>query len=158
MKTLVKTFIASALSAVVLVSSAFNASANEVPANHNTVIASFMDSYKTNDYRKMKSLLSTDATYKYTRQAAVVSHTAKDLLKFVKQNDGVTYQNCHLKSQILSETDAVVLAKISVNGGLPNASEQYITLENNGKGEWKITQIYQVYSTPLTKGVLAQTK
>lgn len=157
MKTLVKTFIASAFSAVVLVSSAFNANANEVPTNNaNKVINSFVDSYKNNNYRTMKNLLSENASYKYNRDANVVSHSAQELLKFVKQNDGVSYQDFTAKSHIVSQSDAMVMAKVTLNQGKINQSEQYITLENNGKGDWKITQIYQVYEQTATKGQLAK--
>lgn len=158
MKTSIKTFIASTLTAVVLVSSALTTKANEeapVEKNYQSVINSFMTSYTRNDASLMKSTLSKDASYKYIRESKVINHSAQELLAFVKKNDGMVYQDCKTDYQVLSNGDAMIQAKINISNGL-NASTQYITLENNGKGDWKITQIYQVYAPTVSKGALAR--
>jgi hypothetical protein len=160
MKTSIKTFIASALTAVVfLTSTAFAKAIDPIQTSENsvkTIINSYMDSYKTNNSKNLNSILSADAVYKYNRETKTVTHSAKELVRFIKKNDGVVFQGYSVDYQLLSQNNAVAIAKVEVNKGMGNASHQYVTLENDGNGDWKITQIYQVYGPTLTKGALVK--
>ncbi|WP_231426672.1 MULTISPECIES: hypothetical protein [Pedobacter] len=126
-----------------------NVTAGEKPtASHNSVINHFMDSYINSDYKKLKAILSDDAVYTSNRDVRVIKHKGSDILNHLKKNDGVKQKDCNISSTIISETEALVIARIDVNYELFDGNQQNIVvIEKDKKGEWKITQVYKMFTS-----------
>ena len=142
MKNFTEIFIASIF---VLAGSIVSIKASEKPKKYQNIIDNFINSYKTNDYKTMKSLFAPEASFKFNRGSKIVVCSAEALLKLVKQNEGVVFQDFSANSQIISQSDAMIMVKIILYRRGINQIEQYITLENNDKNEWEITQLCNVY-------------
>lgn len=141
-KIFIKFFIASIFA---LAGSIVSIKASEKPKNYQNIINNFIDSYKTNDYKTMKSLFSSGASFKFNRGSKIVVCSCEDLLNLVKQNEGVVFQGFTANSQIISQNDAMIMVKIILYQKEANQIEQYITLENNDKTGWEITQVCNIY-------------
>ncbi|WP_316807486.1 hypothetical protein [Pedobacter agri] len=122
-------------------------SAGEKPtASHVSVINHFMDSYLKSDYKKLKAILSDEAIYTSNRDVRVIKHKGADILNHLKKNEGVIQRDCRVSSTIISETDALVIARVDVNYELFDGDQQNIVvIEKDKKGEWKITQVYKMF-------------
>jgi len=124
-----------------------NIFAGEKPtASHNSVLNHFMDSYINSNYKMLKAILSDDAVYTSNRDVRVIKHRGVDVLNQLKKNDGVKQRDCNISSTIISETDALVIARVDINYDLFDGNQQNIVvIEKNKNGEWKITQVYKMF-------------
>lgn len=124
-----------------------NAVAGDKPTvSHTSVINHFMDSYINSDYKKLKAVLSEDAVFTSNRDVRVVKHSASDVLNQMKKNEGVKQGDCNISASIVSETEALVIARVDVNYELFDGNQQnYVVIEKNKGGEWKITQVYKMF-------------
>jgi len=114
--------------------------------SHKSVINYFMDSYINSDYKKLRAVLSDDAVYTSNRDVRVIKHKASDILNQLKKNDGVKQRDCSISSSIISETDALVIARVDINYELFDGNQQnFVVIEKDKEGEWKITQVYKLY-------------
>jgi len=115
-------------------------------ASHTSVLNYFMDSYINSDYKKLKSVLSDDAVFTSNRDVRVIKHTASDVINQMKKNEGVLQKDCNISSTIISETDALVIARVDVNYELFGGNQQnFVVIEKDKQGEWKITQVYKMF-------------
>lgn len=114
---------------------------------YHQVISQYMESYKWSDYKKLRSVLADDAVFKSNRDVRVIKQSGRDMVDFLKKNGLAEQQDCELSHEIISETSAIVLAKVNIKyrGNYQHAQENFLVLENQGNGEWKITQIYKMY-------------
>jgi hypothetical protein len=120
-------------------------------ANHKSVLDYFMESYLTTDYKMLKEVLSKDAVFTSNRDVNVIKHNAADVLGLMKKNDGTHQQGCHINSTILSKTDALVIARVDIKYDLYNGDQQnFVVIEKDKAGEWRITQIYKMFVEPKT--------
>ena len=124
-----------------------NIFAGEKPtASHNSVLNHFMDSYINSNYKMLKAILSDDAVYTSNRDVRVIKHRGVDVLNQLKKNDGVKQRDCNISSTIISETDALVIARVDINYDLFDGNQRNIVvIEKNKNGEWKITQVYKMF-------------
>lgn len=160
MKTSIKTVIASTLTALVLVSATVTLKAAEIikPAkSYQTVIGHFMDSYKNTNSKQLKEILDKNAVFLSSRNEQVIKSSSSDVLDFMRKNEGVKQQDCNLSYEIISETDAMVIVRVDVEYNLfEGVQQQFLTIENKGNGDWKITQVYKVFAPAKQKDALAQ--
>ncbi|RDC56817.1 hypothetical protein DU508_06325 [Pedobacter chinensis] len=120
--------------------------AEKPTASHKSVINYFMDSYINSDYKKLKAVLSDDAVYTSNRDVRVIKHKGSDILNQLKKNDGVKQRDCNISSSIISETDALVIARVDISYDLFDGNQQnFVVIEKDKEGEWKITQVYKLY-------------
>ncbi|QNN41793.1 Cif family virulence factor [Pedobacter roseus] len=121
--------------------------ATEKPtASHKSVINYYMDSYMNSDYKKLKAVLSEDAVFTSNRDVRVIKHKASEVLSEMKKNEGVVQRDCNISSTIVSESDALVIARIDINYELFDGAQQnFVIIEKNKDGEWKISQVYKVF-------------
>lgn len=160
MKTSIKTLIAGALTALVLVSSTVTSKASEIikPAkNYHSVIGHFMDSYKNTNSKQLKQLLDENAVFLSSRNEQVIKNSSNTVIDFMRKNEGVKQQDCDLSYEIISATDAMVIARVDVKYNLiEGVQQQFLTIENKGNGDWKITQVYKVFAPEKQKDTLAK--
>lgn len=120
--------------------------ADKPTESHTSVLNYFMDSYINSDYKKLKSVLSEDAVYTSNRDVRIIKHTATDVLNQMKKNEGVLQKDCNISSTVISETDALVIARVDINYELFGGNQQnFVVIEKNKQGEWKITQVYKMF-------------
>lgn len=127
-----------------------NAAAVKEPfvPTYQPVIDSFIDSYMNNDHKKLKKMLSEDATFSFNRDVHVLSYSASTLIGEMRKNQGVKQQDCHAKSKIISATDALVIAEVDISYGWTNSKQQnFLVIGKDKSGEWKINSIYKLYLT-----------
>lgn len=125
-------------------------SATQAPApteTYQTVISHYMDSYKWSDYKKLKAILADDAVFKSNRDVRVIKQTGDVVLGYMKRNGKYEQQDCSLSYEIISETSALVLAKVSIRygGNDSHVQENFLVIENQGKADWRITQVYKMF-------------
>lgn len=120
--------------------------AEKPTASHKSVINYYMDSYMNSDYKKLKAVLSEDAVFTSNRDVRVIKHKASEILSQLKKNEGVVQRDCNISSTIISETDALVIARVDINYELFDGAQQnFVVIEKNNDGDWKITNVYKVF-------------
>jgi hypothetical protein len=120
--------------------------AEKPTASHRSVINYYMDSYINSDYKKLKAVLSEDAVFTSNRDVRTIKHKAADVLSQMKKNEGVIQRDCNISSSIVSESDALVIARVDINYELFDGAQQnFVIIEKNKDGEWTITQVYKVF-------------
>lgn len=120
--------------------------AEKPTASHKSVINYYMESYMNSDYKKLKAILSEDAVFTSNRDVRVIKHKASEVLSELKKNEGVIQRDCNISSTIVSETDALVIARIDINYELFDGAQQnFVIIEKNNNGDWKITNVYKVF-------------
>ncbi len=115
--------------------------------NYNVSSASLIEGYTqaktTYDANLLSALLHEDVVMRTGRQNQVLKHGKSELIRFYKQNPNVKL-NCVTSCEMLSVCYNVVMARVDLQ--FPNFVQQnYLTMERNNKGEWKITQINMFY-------------
>lgn len=122
--------------------------ANDKPGNttYQSVVKAYMQSYLNNDYKKFKSLLSEDALFSFNRDVRAVKHDAAAIIAEMKKNGGAVQQSCEISSKVLTATDGMVMAEVNVNyKGFDGKHKNYLVLERDKNGDWKITNIYRFF-------------
>lgn len=142
---------------------ATQATATQGPApteTYQTVISHYMDSYKWSDYKKLKAILADDAVFKSNRDVRVIKQSGDAVLGYMKKNGKYEQQDCSLSYEIISETSAVVLAKVNIkyNGNYNHIQENFLVIENQGKADWRITQVYKMFLDNKTEEKLLAAK
>lgn len=115
--------------------------------SYQTVISYFMDSYKNTNPKQLASIISDEAIFTSNRNEQVLKHSAGDVIKFMKFNAGAVQQDCNLDFTVLSKTDAMVMARVDVKYKNIGDQHNYLIIEKNNLGEWKITNIYKFHLT-----------
>ncbi|MDQ7947794.1 MAG: nuclear transport factor 2 family protein [Pedobacter sp.] len=114
--------------------------------DHQSVLNCFVKSYLNTDYKMLKEVLSRDAVFTSNRYEEVVNHDAEDILALMKQNNGVKQENCQVNSTVLSQSDAIVIARVDVHYELFEGDQQnFVVIEKNKAGEWRITKVYKIF-------------
>ncbi|WP_461788932.1 Cif family virulence factor [Pedobacter sp.] len=122
--------------------------ANDKPGanTYQSVVKAYMQSYLSNDYKKFKSLLSDDALFSFNRDVRVVKHDAAAIIAEMKKNGGTVQQSCEISSKVLTATEGLVMAEVNVNyKGFDGKHKNYLVLERDKNGDWKITNIYRLF-------------
>lgn len=121
--------------------------ANEKPtSSYQKVVDDFMHSYLNNDHKKLKTLLSEDAEFSSNRDVRVIKHSATAIINEMKKNGGVHQQDCNVSAKIITATDAMVMAQVDVKyETFDNRQKNYLILEKDKNGEWKITNVYKFF-------------
>lgn len=121
--------------------------ANEKPtSSYQKVVDDFMQSYLSNDHKKLRTLLSEDAVFSSNRDVRVVKHSASAIISEMKKNEGIHQQDCNISAKIITATDAMVMAQVDVKyEAFDNRQKNYLVLEKDKNGEWKITNVYKFF-------------
>jgi hypothetical protein len=122
--------------------------ATDQPSNNSyqSVVKAYMQSYLSNDYKTFKSLLSEDALFSFNRDVRAVKHDAAAIIAEMKKNGGTVQQSCEISSKVLTATDGLVMAEVNVNyKGFDGKHKNYLVLERDKNGNWKITNIYRLF-------------
>lgn len=115
-------------------------------ASHKSVLSYFMNSYLKTDHKLLKQVLRDDAVFTSNRNDEVVSHSASDMLNFMKQNYGLAQQSCEASATVLAESDALVLARVDVHyRNFEGDQQNFLVIEKNKRGEWRIAKVYKVF-------------
>jgi hypothetical protein len=129
-------------------------------ASHKSVLNYFMESYLHTDHKMLKEVLSPNAVYTSNRNDEVITHSASDILNFMKQNYRLEQQDCEANATILSESDAIVIARVDIHYQLfEGDQENFLIIEKNKSGEWRIAKVYKVFlgkEKAKTKKVIAK--
>ncbi|MBB5395293.1 hypothetical protein [Mucilaginibacter sp. AK015] len=110
---------------------------------YDKVIQTFIESHMTSAYQKLNSILADDAVFKLSRGEQVLVQNKGALVDQMKQQKAVT-QNCDYAYNILAESDAIVIAKVSFF--YPDGvQENYLMLERDAQKQWKIANVYKMF-------------
>ncbi|WP_285056027.1 hypothetical protein [Pedobacter ginsengisoli] len=110
-----------------------------VNAKASNVIEAFVDAHTHADAALFNAILNSSAILKLNRQDEVVTHTKSQLVTFYKRV-GLMNLNCSSGYEVLSSSECVVMARVDFK--FPEFVQQnYVTIEKDKKGLWKITQI-----------------
>ena len=108
----------------------------------NKVIQGFIESHLYTDYQKLDTVLNDNAFYSIPRQEEVILQDKPHLVCQMKENRGAL-QNCESKYEVLSKSDAMVIARIDFT--YPGFTQHnYVIVEKNRDKEWKITQVVKM--------------
>ena len=110
--------------------------------NFNIVIENFIASHLTTDYRKLDTALNDEAVFIIPRQEKIMVQDRLNLIKQMKQNAGAK-QNCEANYEILSTSDALVIARVNFEYS-DFIQRNYVILEKNQNKDWKITQVFKI--------------
>ncbi|WP_293302142.1 nuclear transport factor 2 family protein [Pedobacter sp. UBA4863] len=115
-------------------------------SNYQEVVNGFMHSFLNNDSQELKRVLSEDAQYSFNRDVRVLKYSATAIINEMKKNEGVKQQGCRINSKIISTTDAIVMAQVNIAyEDIDNRQINYLVLEKDKNGDWKITNVYKFY-------------
>lgn len=134
---------------IIFTTQVFAAQKPEKPTkNHQSVLNCFMQSYLNSDYKLLKDILSKDAVFTSNRIEEVIHHDADEVLSFMKKNNGVVQEHCKMRSTVLSQSDAIVIARVDVHYELFEGDQQnFVVIEKNKAGEWRITKVYKIFAS-----------
>lgn len=115
-----------------------------VNAKASNVIEAFIEAHTNADAALFNAILNNDAVLKLSRQEQIVTHTKSELVSFYKKSGPITL-NCSSDYKVLSSCQCRVMARIDFK--FPQFVQQnYVTIEKDKKGQWKITHINRFYS------------
>lgn len=104
-----------------------------------SVLDAFIEAHIHNDAALFNKILHEGALLKVNKQEEIVKHTKKELIRFYKKG-GELLLNCEASQEILSECDCIVMARVDFK--FPEFVQQnYVQIEKDKDGNWKITQI-----------------
>ncbi|WP_129717009.1 hypothetical protein [Pedobacter sp. SYP-B3415] len=111
------------------------------------VITAFVESYlKHGDYKKLSQVLGHDVTFKSNRDTRVVVQQGTSVIDFMRKNAGMIQRDCSVGYEIVSKTSAIVVARVDIKYELCEGAQQnYLIIENDGTGDWKLTQVYKLF-------------
>ena len=130
------------MSLLMAATTVFGSSTPKNEANYDKVIQDFIESHLFTNYKKLATALNDEASFKIPRQEEVIVQDRLNLIYQMKQNAGAL-QNCESRYEVLSKSDAIVIARVDFQ--YPDFTQHnYIILEKNRDKEWKITQVYKM--------------
>lgn len=136
----------------VLTSTAF---AKNLPAsNVKNVISEFAESHVNTDAAKLGRILSSEAIMKFSKGDEVLSQSQISIMKIMKQNEGIK-QNCSTTIDVIASSSAMVMAKVNFIYE-DFVIENFLTLELDKSGNWKITRINKFFNETESKDVLTK--
>lgn len=110
-----------------------------VNAKASNVIEAFVNAHTHGDAALFNAILNGNAVIKLNRRDQIVTQTKSELVGFCKKSGPVDL-NCTADYEVLSSSDCVVMARIDFK--FPEFVQQnYVTIEKDKKGLWKITNI-----------------
>jgi len=127
---------------------------NHPAANVKNVIIDFAESHVNTDAAKLSKILSSDAVMKFTKGEEVLSQSQVSIMKIMKQNEG-TRQNCSATFDIIASSSAMTMAKVNFVYE-DFVIENFLTLELDKNGKWKITLINKFFTETVSKDVLTR--
>jgi len=116
-----------------------------VVPNYDTVIKEYMESQITSNYKKLNNALDANCTLDMSLGDSLIKQNKDELIEFMK-NNVITQQDCSSSYQLLAKTDAVVVAVIDFKHKSA-IQENFVTIEKNKNHDWKITNIYRIFTT-----------
>ena len=127
--------------------------ANNRPVpNVKNVINEFAESHINTDAGKLAKILSADVVLKFAKGDEVLTQSQVSIMKIMKQNDGIK-QNCSATVDVIASSSALVMAKVNFVYE-DFIIENFLTLELDKNGEWKITRINKFFSEAESAKVL----
>lgn len=138
----------------VLTSTAF-AKNHPAPKVEN-VINDFAESHVNTDASKLRRILSSDAVQKFSKGDEVLSQSQYSIMEIMKQNEGIK-QNCTTSTDIIASSSAMVMAKVNFVYE-DFVIENFLTLELDESGNWKITRINKFFLESETRNILSAGK
>jgi len=118
------------------------------------VISEFADSHVNTDAAKLAKILSNNAVLKFTKGNEVLSQSQISIMKIMKQNEGIK-QNCSATFDIIASSSVMAMAKVNFIYE-DFVIENFLTLELNHDGHWKITQINKFFREVESGNVLTR--
>lgn len=120
----------------------------------NVIKASTLDNYektmielgrsiKTSDYKKLDYLLKEDAFQKISVGKVVTTNTKRQLVNELRSQGAQL--NCEIAVNYLSTSNSIVVARMDLIFK-EFTVYNYVTLEKNNLGEWKIASIHKMYN------------
>lgn len=108
-------------------------------ASSTSVIEGFEEAKSTYNAKLLDVLLDDNVIIKTGRETGVLKHSKAEMVRFFKKN-GTIQLNCTVSHHLLSVCDRVVMARVDFQ--FPEFVQQnYVTMEMNMEGRWKIVQI-----------------
>lgn len=113
-------------------------------ADVKAIINEFAESHINSDAAKMSKVLSYDVILKTTKGNQIQTQDQKAILNLLRQSQGIK-QNCSTKIDVISSSDAMVVAKVSFI--YENfVIENLLTLELDKNQKWLITRIDKFFA------------
>ena len=127
---------------------------NRPVPNVKNVINEFAESHINADAAKLAKILSNDTVLKFSRGDEVLSQSLISIMKTMKQNEG-TKQNCSTTIDVIASSSAMAMAKVNFIYE-DFVIENYLTLELDKSGNWKITRINKFFTETESANVLTR--
>ncbi|MDP3469756.1 MAG: nuclear transport factor 2 family protein [Daejeonella sp.] len=122
---------------------------NRPAPNVKNVINEYAESHVNTDAAKLGRILSSDAVLKFSKGDEVLSQSQISIMKIMKQNEGIK-QNCSTTIDVIASGSALAMAKVNFIYE-DFVIENFLTLELDRNGKWKITRINKFF-TPTEPG------
>lgn len=127
---------------------------NRPAPNVKNVINEFAESHVNTDAAKLVRILSNDAVLKFTKGEEVLSQSQISIMKIMKLNEGIK-QNCSTTIDVIASSSAMAMAKVNFIYE-DFVIENYLTLELDKSGNWKITRINKFFTDTESGNVLTR--
>jgi hypothetical protein len=127
---------------------------NRPAPNVKNVINEFAESHVNTDAAKLGRILSSDAVLKFSKGDEVLAQSQISIMKIMKQNEGIK-QNCSTTIDVIASDSALAMAKVNFVYE-DFIIENYLTLELDKSGNWKITRINKFFTEITSKNVLSR--
>ncbi|TKC09121.1 hypothetical protein [Pedobacter frigoris] len=112
---------------------------NEINVKPNSVIEAFVKANLNGNASLFNIVLQDGAVIKINRKDKVIQHSKSEIIDFYKKS-GEIKLNCTTDFEILSTNDCTILARVDFK--FPSFVQQnYISIEKDRKGAWKITNV-----------------
>ena len=127
---------------------------NRPAPNVKTVINEFAESHVNTDAAKLGRILSSEAVLKFSKGDEVLSQSQNSIMKLMKLNAGIK-QNCSTTIDVIASSSAMALAKVNFVYE-DFVIENFLTLELDRYGYWKITSISKFFTEAESRNVITR--
>lgn len=129
---------------VILTAFSISAYSGPIAGDYDRVVKEYIDSHMNGNYKILKKILNSDATFRIPRAEKVIVQSKPDIVDAMKTEGGVK-QNCEVKYEVVAKSSALVMVRVDFC--YDNCVQQnFLVLEKNDDQEWKIAQVYKIFN------------
>jgi hypothetical protein len=129
---------------VILTAFSISAYSGPIAGDYDRVVKEYIDSHMNGNYKILKKILNSDATFRIPRAEKVIVQSKPDIVDAMKTEGGVK-QNCEVKYEVVAKSSALVMVRVDFC--YDNCVQQnFLVLEKNDDKEWKIAQVYKIFN------------
>jgi len=128
----------------ILAACSISAYAGPITGDYDSIVKEYIDSHMNGNYKLLKNIMNSDATFKIPRAEKVITQSKPDVVDAMKQG-GSTEQNCKASYEVVAKSSALVMVRVDFC--YDNCVQQnFLVLEKDEDKQWKIAEVYKIFN------------